>query len=58
MAKPLSLPPAGRAPQGGRNAPAGKDNPKDAHAGAKSGGKLKQGGLNKAAQASRKQGDR
>jgi len=58
MAKPLPLPPAGRAPQGGQNAAASRDNPKDARAGAKYSGSLKQGGVNKAAQGNRKQGDR
>jgi hypothetical protein len=43
LAKPLPLPPVGRAPQGGHNATAGKDNPKDARAGAKFSGNLKQG---------------
>ncbi len=52
------LPPAGRAPQGGHNAAAGKANPKDARAGSKGSGNLKQGGMSKVAQSSRKQGDR
>jgi hypothetical protein len=48
MAKMPPLPPAGRAPQGGYNAPAGKANPKDARAGAAYGGALKQGRMSKA----------
>jgi hypothetical protein len=52
------LPPAGRAPQGGHNATAGKANPKDARAGASYGRNLKQGGVSKATQSNRKQGDR
>ena len=58
MAKPLPLPPAGRAPQGGHNAAAGKANPKDARAGGKNGGNLKQGGVGKTSVGNRKQGDR
>lgn len=52
------LPPAGRAPQGGHNATSGKANPKDARAGAKFSGNLKQGGVGKGVQSNRKQGDR
>ena len=58
MAKLPPLPPAGRAPQGGHNATAGKANPKDALAGAKYSGNLKQGGVGKASVGNRKQGDR
>ncbi|WP_203072144.1 hypothetical protein [Falsiroseomonas ponticola] len=58
MAKLPPLPAAGRAPRGGNNATAGKANPKDARAGSKNSGDLKQGGVNKAMQASRKHGDR
>ncbi|WP_170985171.1 hypothetical protein [Roseomonas sp. AR75] len=58
MSKLPPLPPAGRAPQGGNNAAAGKANPKDARAGSKYSGNLKQGGVGKTAQSSRKQGDR
>lgn len=58
MSKLPPLPAAGRAPQGGNNAAAGKANPKDARAGAKNSGDLKQGGVNKATQSSRKHGDR
>ncbi len=58
MAKLPPLPAAGRAPQGGNNAAAGKANPKDARAGSKNSGDLKQGGVNKAMQAGRKHGDR
>jgi hypothetical protein len=58
LAKLPPLPPAGRAPQGGHNAASGKANPKDARAGSKFSGNLKQGGVSKVAQSSRKQGDR
>ena len=58
MAKLPPLPPAGRAPQGGNNAAAGKANPKDARAGSNYSGTSKQGGVSKATQSSRKQGDR
>ena len=58
LAKLPPLPPAGRAPQGGHNAAGGNPNPKDARAGSKFSGNLKQGGVGKAAQSSRKQGDR
>jgi hypothetical protein len=58
MARLPPLPPAGRAPQGGNNAASGKDNPKDVRAGAKYSGNLKQGGVSKASQSGRKQGDR
>lgn len=57
MANLPPLPPAGRAPQGGRNAAGGRVNPKDFHA-AKAGGGMKQGGVTKATQSGRKQGDR
>jgi hypothetical protein len=57
MANLPPLPPAGRAPQGGKNATGGKANPKDACAGAgNSGGK--QGGVSSATQSNRKTGDR
>jgi hypothetical protein len=55
MANLPSLPPAGRAPQGGKNA-TGKANPKDARAGASTSGK--QGGVSSATQSNRKTGDR
>ena len=58
MAHLPPLPPAGRAPQGGHGAAGGRANPKDLRAGAKSGGGAKQGGVSKATQTSRKQGDR
>jgi hypothetical protein len=58
MANLPPLPPAGRAPQGGQNAGGGKANPKDARAGAKRGAASKQGGVSKATQSMRKQGDR
>lgn len=58
MANLPPLPPAGRAPQGGQNAAGGKANPKDARAGARSNGAPKQGGVSKATQSTRKQGDR
>jgi hypothetical protein len=58
MSKLPPLPPAGRAPQGGNTAASGKANPKDARAGSKFSGNLKQGGVSKSAQGSRKQGDR
>ncbi|SFK21919.1 hypothetical protein [Falsiroseomonas stagni] len=58
MAKLPPLPAAGRAPQGGNNPASGQANPKDARAGSKNSGALKQGGVNKATQASRKHGDR
>lgn len=58
MSKLPPLPPAGRAPQGGNNPASGKANPKDARAGAKYSGNLKQGGVSKASQSSRNQGDR
>jgi hypothetical protein len=58
MANLPPLPPAGRAPQGGQNAAGGKSNPKDSRAGAKHNGTTKQGGVNKATQSNRKQGDR
>jgi hypothetical protein len=58
MAKMPPLPPAGRAPQGGHNASPGKANPKDARAGSTHGGSPKQGGVSKATQSNRKQGDR
>jgi hypothetical protein len=58
LAKLPPLPPAGRASQGGHNATSGKANPKDARAGSKFSGNLKQGGVSKAAPNSRKQGDR
>jgi hypothetical protein len=58
MANMPPLPPAGRAPQGGHNAAGGRANPKDVHAAAKRGGWLKQGGVTKATQSGRKQGDR
>jgi len=57
MARLPPLPAAGRAPQGGHIVSAGKVNPKDARAGSKNSGHLKQGGVNKAMQASRKRRD-
>ncbi len=56
MANRPPLPPAGRAPQGGKNATGGKANPKDARAGAGSSGG-KQGGVSSATQSNRKTGD-
>ena len=57
MANLPPLPPAGRAPQGGKNATGGKANLKDARAGAgNSGGKG--GGVSSATQSNRKTGDR
>jgi hypothetical protein len=58
MSKLPPLPPASRAPQGGNNAASGKANPKDARAGSKFSGNLKQGGVGKSAMGNRKQGDR
>jgi len=55
MANLPPLPPAGRAPQGGKNT-GGKTNPKDARAGGSGGGKP--GGVSNATQSSRKTGDR
>ena len=56
MSKLPPLPPASRAAQGGDDAASGSANPKDARAGSKFSGNLKQGGVSKAAQSSRKQG--
>jgi hypothetical protein len=57
MANLPPLPPAGRAPQGGKDATGGKANPKDARAGTgNSGGK--QGSVSSATQSNRKTGDR
>ncbi len=58
MANLPPLPPAGRAPQGGQNAGGGKANPKDSRAGSKHTAPQKQGGVGKATQSNRKQGDR
>ncbi|SHK06973.1 hypothetical protein SAMN02745194_04102 [Roseomonas rosea] len=58
MANLPPLPPAGRAPQGGKNAASGKANPKDARAGGGGGNGGKQGGVSSATQSNRKQGDR
>lgn len=58
MANLPPLPPAGRAPQGGQNAGGGKSNPKDARAGTKHTASQKKGGVSKATQSNRKQGDR
>ena len=58
MANLPPLPPAGRAPQGGNKAAAGKSNPKDARAGGNRNGNAKSGGVSKLTQSSRKQGDR
>ncbi|MBP0445911.1 hypothetical protein J8J14_14130 [Roseomonas sp. SSH11] len=57
MANLPPLPPAGRAPQGGKNA-TGKPNPKDARAGGGRDGGGKQGGVSSATQSNRKTGDR
>ena len=57
MAKLPPLPPAGRAPQGGKGSTGSKANPKDARAGAGA-GKGNQGGVSKATQSGRSQGDR
>jgi len=57
MANLPPLPPAGRAPQGSKNATGSQANPKDARADAvRSGGK--QGGVSSATQSTRKTGDR
>jgi len=56
MANLPPLPPAGRAPQGGKNA-GGKANPKDARAGGRDNAG-KSGGVSSATQSSRKTGDR
>lgn len=58
MSKLPPLPPAGRAPQGGPTSASGSTNPKDARAGSKFSGNLKQGGVGKATQSNRKQGGR
>ena len=58
MANLPPLPPAGRAPQGGKNATGGKTNPKDARAGGGGSGTGKQGGVSSATQSARKTGDR
>jgi hypothetical protein len=58
MANLPPLPPAGRAPQGGKNAAGGKPNPKDARAGGSRSGSGKQGGVSSATQSNRKQGER
>ena len=58
MANLPPLPPAGRAPQGGKNAPGGKTNAKDSRPGASRNDAGKQGGVSKATQSSRKSGDR
>ena len=58
MANLPPLPPAGRAPQGGKQAAGGNANPKDSRAGPKYSGTQKQGGVNKVTKSSRKQGDR
>ena len=57
MANLPPVPPAGRAPQGGKNAAGGKANPKDSRAGG-NGNSGKQGGVSKATQSSRGKGDR
>ncbi|MFH5945292.1 hypothetical protein, partial [Roseomonas xinghualingensis] len=58
MANLPPLPPAGRAPQGGKNATGGKANPKDARAGSGNSGGKQQGGVSSATQSNRKTGDR
>lgn len=58
MAKLPPSPPPAVLPRGGHNATAGKANPMDARPGSKNSGDRKQGGVNKAMQASRKHGDR
>ena len=51
------VPPASRAPQGGKDKAGSKANPKDARAGGgRAGGQ--QGGVSSATQSNRKQGDR
>jgi hypothetical protein len=57
MANLPPLPPAGRAPQGGKKATGGKPNPKDARAEAGR-SSSKGGGVSKSTQSNRSQGDR
>ena len=57
MAKLPPLPPAGRAPQGGKGAAGSTANPKDARSDSGA-GKGNQGGVSKATQSGRSQGDR
>lgn len=52
------VPPASRAPQGGKNTAGGKTNPKDARAGGGGSGGSHQGGVSSATQSNRKSGDR
>jgi hypothetical protein len=58
MANLPPLPPAGRAPQGGKKAAGGKQNPKDSRSDASRSGGGTQGGVSKATQSGRSQGDR
>lgn len=58
MANLPPLPPAGRAPQGGKNATGGKPNAKDARVDGGRHGSGKQGGVSAATQSNRKTGDR
>ncbi|MFC0387290.1 hypothetical protein [Muricoccus vinaceus] len=58
MANLPRLPPAGRAPQGGKNAMGGKPNAKDVRADGGRNDSSKQGGVGKATQNNRKTGDR
>lgn len=58
MANLPPLPPAGRAPQGGKNSTGGQPNAKDARPGGNRNDGGKQGGVSKATQSSRKTGDR
>ena len=58
MANLPPLPPAGRAPQGGKNAAGGKPNAKDARADGGRPGGGRQGGVSAATQSNRKTGDR
>jgi hypothetical protein len=57
MANLPPLPPAGRAPQGGKDSTGSKANSKDARAGGGT-GKGNQSGVSKATQSGRSQGDR
>jgi hypothetical protein len=57
MAKMPPLPPAGRAPLGGKNADGGRTNPKDIRA-ASGTGHGKQAGVSKATQSNRNFGSR
>lgn len=58
MANLPPVPPAGRAPQGGKKATGGKPNPKDARADAGRGSSGKSGEVSKTTQSGRSGGDR